>query len=227
MRNRTTSFFSSLVPAINAQVDVTFRQALLRGFGRANQEYQIEISRKNVEISEQEFRRRASELILQVQDRYWELEYSLGDVQVKEKSLQLAQTVLGQNRERFAVGTGARLQVVESEAEAALRQEELIRSRYTYRLVQDQLIQLVTNYEDPRQFPGEIVPSDPATSPNVPMESFEELQQLGTSSRPEVQQADLQIVAEQVNLELDQGSAAPQPGTGGRVPAIRPGRHLD
>ena len=227
VRNRTTSFFSSLVPAINAQVDVTFRQALLRGFGRANQEYQIEISRKNVEISEQEFRRRASELILQVQDRYWELEYSLGDVQVKEKSLQLAQTVLGQNRERFAVGTGARLQVVESEAEAALRQEELIRSRYTYRLVQDQLIQLVTNYEDPRQFPGEIVPSDPATSPNVPMESFEELQQLGTSSRPEVQQADLQIVAEKVNLELYPGPTASQPRAGGRVPAIRPGRYLD
>jgi len=200
VRNRTTSFFSSLVPAINAQVDVALRQALLRGFGRTSQEYQIEISRKNVEISEQEFRRSASELILQVQDRYWELEYSLGDMQVKEMSLQLAQTVLAQNRERFAVGTAARLQVVESEAEAALRQEELIRSRYGYRLVQDQLIQLVTNYEDPRQFPGEIVPSDPATSPNVPIESFEELQQVGTSSRPEVQQADLQIVAEKVNL---------------------------
>ncbi len=201
VRNRTTNFFSSLVPAINTQVDVTFRQALLRGFGRASQEYLIEISRRNVDISEQEFRRRASELILQVQDRYWELEHALGDVQVREKSLQLAQTVLAQNRERFAVGSAARLQVVESESEAALRQEELIRSRYSYRLVQDQLIRLITNYEDPRQFAGDVVPADPASIPNLPVDSFEELQRAAIASRPETQQAELQIAAERINLD--------------------------
>jgi len=130
-------------------------------------------------------------------------------VQVREKSLQLAQTVLQQNRERFAVGAAARLQVVESEAEAALRQEELIRSQYSYRLVQDQLIQLVTSYEDPRQFPGEIVPSDPALVPNVAVESFQELQQAAIGSRPEIQQAELRIAADKISLDQSRDRLRP------------------
>ena len=127
----------------------------MEGFGRIAADYEIEISRNNLEITEQEFKRTVTDLILEVLDRYWELRFALRDIEVKQKSSQLAETVLAQNKARFEVGTAARLQVVEAEAEVASRREELIASQFTYRQVQDQLIQLITNYQDPREFPGE------------------------------------------------------------------------
>jgi HAE1 family hydrophobic/amphiphilic exporter-1 len=209
VRNRTTSFFSSLVPSISAQFDVQFRQSLLQGFGRVGQEYQIEISRKNLEISKQEFKRRVTEVVYRVQDRYWELVYSLKDIQVKEKSLQLARTVLEQNRARLAVGTAARLEVVQAEAEAALREEELVRSRYAFRLVQDQLIQLIADYEDPREFPGQIVPSDPVRKPPQVEEPFEALQARALQTRPELEAAALEVATQEVNLKMTRNKLRP------------------
>lgn len=209
VRNRTTSFFNSLVPAINTQFEVVFRQNLLQGFGKVGQEYQIEIARNDSQTSEQEFKRLATDVILQVQDRYWELAYALRDSDVKEKSLQLAKTVMEQNRARYQVGTAARLEMVQAEAEVALRQEEFIRSKYNYRLVEDQLIQLVSNFEDPRQFPGDVVPGDPVSTPDAVVASFEELKNQALQSRPEVEQAKLDIASQKVNLNLTRNRLRP------------------
>ena len=52
-RNRTTNFFASLVPAIDTRFELLFRQNLLQGFGRILPDYQIEISRNDVSISEE------------------------------------------------------------------------------------------------------------------------------------------------------------------------------
>jgi outer membrane protein len=208
-RNRTTNFFSSLVPAINTQLEIEFRQNLLRGFGRADQEYRIEIAQNTAQTGEQEFRRRALDLLLQVQDRYWELEYAQRDIQVKEKSLQLARTILEQNQARLSVGTAARLEVIQTESEVALRQEELIRARYSYRLIQDQLIRLMTQLEDPRQFPGEIVPADPVAAPPPVAETFEQLKAVAYINRPEIEQARLDSASQRVNVNLTRDRLRP------------------
>jgi outer membrane protein len=208
-RNRTTNFFSSLVPAINTHVQVLLRQNLLEGLGRINPDYQIEISRNNVTISEQEFKRQLTDTIFQVQDSYWELQHALQDIELREKSLQLSNTILEQNQARLEVGTAARLEVVQAEAELALRREDLIRSRAGYRRIQDQLIQLVSTFDDPRAFPGEIIPVDPVATPPPVHESFEQLRQIALVNRPEVGQADLEVTNQQVALNRSRNSLRP------------------
>lgn len=209
LRTLSTSFFASLVPAINTSFQVSFRQNLLEGFGRIAADYEIEISRNNLEITEQEFKRTVTDLILEVLDRYWELRFALQDIEVKQKSSQLAETVLAQNKARFEVGTAARLQVVEAEAEVASRREELIASQFTYRQVQDQLIQLITNYQDPREFPGEVVPADQVYTPPKISEPFERLQAIALEQRPEIQQAELETLNQRVNLKVSQDRLKP------------------
>ena len=209
LRTLSTSFFASLVPAINTSFEVLFRQNLLEGFGRIAADYEIEISRNNLEITEQEFKRTVTDLILEVLDRYWELSFAVQDIEVKQKSSQLAKTVLAQNKARFEVGTVARLQVVEAQAEVASRREELIASQFAYRQVQDQLIKLITNYEDPRQFPGEVVPADQVYTPPKISEPFERLQSIALEQRPEIQQAELETLNQRVNLKVSRDRLKP------------------
>lgn len=208
-RGRTTSFFTNLIPAIDTSFDILFRQNLLKGFGRIPADYQIEISRNNLEISQQEFKRRTVELILQVQDEYWNLRFALEAIRVEETALDAARTLLEQNMARFEVGSASRLEVLQGEAEVALRQEERIRVGYRYRQIQDRLIRLISDYEDPRSFPYEIVPAD-LPDPNLQVsDSFEQLQEIARELRPELQQAALQIDNEKVSWDRSRNELRP------------------
>jgi len=85
----------------------------------------------------------------------------------------------------------------------------LVRSRYNYRLVQDQLIQLVSNFEDPRQFPGDLVPADPISRPDAVRASFAELKEQAFKARPEVEQAKLDLANQAVTLNLTRNRLRP------------------
>jgi outer membrane protein len=208
-RDRSTNTFSSLIPAINTGFEVMVTQDLMQGFGRILPDYQIEISRNNLEISLQEFRALVAATILQVQTQYWELAYAIEDIEVKKKSLEAANTLLEQNRAKLQVGTGARLDVTQSEAQVALSREQLIASQYNYRLAQDQFIGLITDYRDPRRFPGEVVPAEGIVSPPPVGESFDQLEAAAFRQRPELQQADLQIRNAQVTLDQSRNQLKP------------------
>ncbi len=208
-RNRTNNSFASLVPAISTDFSLTFRQNLLQGFGRVDADYDIEISRNDLQISEFEFERRLIETIGSVQEGYWDLQFALRDIEVQEKSLQLANTVLEQNQARFEVGSAARLEVIEAEAEVASRRELLIRARFDYRLAQDQLIRIITAHQDPRRFPAEIVPADGIYRPDEISSPFQDLYSQALQSRPELAQADLRIENQRLGLQRSRNRLKP------------------
>lgn len=208
-RNRTTNFFTSLIPAIRTEFAVLLRQDLLRGFGKAAAEYEIEISRNNEDITAEEFRERVTDIIVQVQDRYWELDYAVNDLEVRKKALEYAETVLNQNQARFEVGTASRLEVVEAEAEVAARREELIRAQFTYRRVQDALVQMISDFEDPWRFKGQIVPVVDIDVSDLPEEPFEKLMEVAGELRPEIQREDLNIANYMVSLERSRDQLRP------------------
>jgi len=208
-RNRTTNFFASLIPTIDTQFQILLKQNLFEGFMKADAEYDLEISRNNLKLSDEEFRGLLIQVVSQVQDQFWELEYSLKDIEVKQKSLELAETVHSQNQARLEVGSASRLEVIQTEAEVAARKEELIRSQFNYRRAQDQLVKLVTNFDDPRQFQGALVPEDPGPVVDGPLEVYSELVKSAEGLRPELRQADLAIANRQVELARSRDKLKP------------------
>jgi outer membrane protein TolC len=148
--------------------------------------------------------------VLQVQDRYWELIFAGEDIKVKQQSLDFANATLKQNRDRLEVGSAARLEVIQSEAEVAARQEELIRSQYTYRRTQDQLVKLISSYQDPREFSGEIQPVSPMQLPTASGNEFKQLFEYARAHRPEVIQADLDIGNRHITLESTRNRLKPR-----------------
>ncbi|MEE8347990.1 MAG: TolC family protein [Acidobacteriota bacterium] len=208
-RNRTTSFFSSFVPSIDTSFEIRFRQHLLEGFGGSRDDDQLKISQTDLEISQQEFRRRASEVILQVQQLYWDLRFSLEDIEARQKALETAQAILDQNEARFEVGSASRLEVVQGEAELALMEEQLIRARYRHLRTHDQLIRLISDYQDPKEFPAEIIPRDMPDTTLGPAEPFERLQAVAEKLRPELQQAELELENQRTRLDRSRNELQP------------------
>lgn len=148
-RNTSNSSFANLNPSYRVDFDLSFRQPLLRDFGKATTNRLIRIARTNLDISRENFEAQVVATLQSVEDAYWNLVEARAQLGVAEKSLALAEQLHEQNRIRVDVGTLAPLELVQSEAGIATRKEEIIRARGLVGDSQDVLRQLM-NLRDPK-----------------------------------------------------------------------------
>lgn len=146
-RFKTNSQFATLNPSYRADFDLNFRQPLLRNFGRLATNRLIRIARTNIDISRETFEQQVVATLQSVEDAYWNLVEAQEQLGVTEESRALAKQLHEQNRIRVDVGTLAPLELVQSEAGIATREEEVIRASALVGDSEDALRQLM-NLED-------------------------------------------------------------------------------
>src|SRR5205085_12625664 len=76
-RETTDATSSTLNPQVNPQLGVSFSQPLMRNFKIDATRRQIQIAKKNLDLSDSVFRQRVIEIINQVQRSYWDLVYAI------------------------------------------------------------------------------------------------------------------------------------------------------
>lgn len=197
-RSATNSLFATLNPSYRIDTDVTFRQPLLRDMGKLATERNIRIARTNKDISLENFELQVTDLILQVEQAYWNLAEAIAQLEVAQESLDLAKQLHEQNQIRVEVGTLAPLELVQSEAGVAQRQLDIIRARAAVGDRGDVLRQLLNIERD-----GELwsMPIDPTTDPFAdPFKvDIEKAVATALAERPEIQRKYLALS----NQELD------------------------
>ena len=77
IRSTTDSQFAALNPQYPTALTLTFTQPLVRGFRFDNSRRQIEIAKKNLSLTDTQFRQRAIDTITNVQRAYWDLVFAL------------------------------------------------------------------------------------------------------------------------------------------------------
>src|SRR6185295_5425487 len=139
----------SLNRASSGTVRYSATQHFLRDYGRSINARQFTVAKNNLEISEVQFEGQVIDLVTQAEKSYWDLVFTFEDLKVKQRSMDLAQKTLSDNRIQVDAGALASADLVQSESEVASRQEQLIDSNYTQVQVSDQIKKLVTNGPDP------------------------------------------------------------------------------
>lgn len=71
---------------------MTYTQPLVRGLPTDDSRRQIEIAKKNLTLTDVQFRQRATEVITRVEHAYWELVHALKNMQVQSEVLSGATT---------------------------------------------------------------------------------------------------------------------------------------
>lgn len=182
----------------------TFNQPLLRGFGRLATERNLLLARTNSQISRQEFERQTEDILRQVDDAYWNLVESREQVRVAEESLALARELHQRNEIQVEVGTLAPLELVQSEAQIATREEGLIGAQANVGDAADQLRRLL-NFP-----PGQLwdLPIQATTDPQTEALEVDLDQAIATAfaERPELRSQELAIE----NARLEQAFASNQ-----------------
>lgn len=111
-RTNTSNLNATLNPQYPTDLTLTYVQPLWRNFGFDLNRRNIEIAKKNLGLSDAQFRQRAIEVINQVEQAYWNLVFALRNLQVQIDAVKQARTQLESNQRQVEKGVLAPIDIV-------------------------------------------------------------------------------------------------------------------
>lgn len=179
---------------------VSYRQPLLRGAWRSyatSRQRQSEIS-WNVSLEHQ--RQVRQEVLLAVENTYWDLVATIEQLKVAETTLELGREQLDQNQRRLDAGVGTEVDVLQAQANVAVREQERLQAEVLVKVAADQLkASLFAN--DFARWDIEIEPITPlpADTTYTPV-PWQAALAVALEERPEMRQLRLQIQSAEIEL---------------------------
>ena len=207
LRQETNSAFYFLNPSYDSDFYLGLSQPLLRGFGVDVNRTGIEVARRSGEISRLEFERIVIGTLQAVESAYWNLVYQRDNLKVTERSLSLANDLLQQTQTRVRIGTSAPIDIVQSEATVATREQEIIVAQHAVDEAED-LLKRLMGFENAEDWRSRIVPLDSLEIvPSSP--DLDESITKAFARRLELQQSTLQREITQINYTAADNNTLP------------------
>jgi len=198
-RLTTNNQFVALNPQYPTSMSFTYLQPLWRGLKIDNNRRQIAIARKNLSLTDAQFRQRAIDTITNVQRAYWDLVFALRSLQVQRDAVTVAQTQLTHNKRLVQEGQLAPIDIVAAEAQISTYEQGVFSALEEVSRSENNLKNLIAENKSSPIWIESIVPSDPVDL-QVPAISLPDALQTAMANRPELQQA---TVVKEIN-EIDQ-----------------------
>jgi outer membrane protein TolC len=199
LRATTNNAFTALNPQYPTALTFNFTQPLVRGFRFDNSRRQIEIAKKNLSLTDTQFRQRAIDTITNVQRAYWDLVFALRNLQIQRDALQDARSQLDHNKRLVNEGVLAPIDVVSVEAQVAGLDQSVYSALEDVSRTENNLKNLIAVNRAAPLWNVSIIPTD-AVDLTPPQISLPEAMKLAMANRPELQQSN---VTQEIN-QIDQ-----------------------
>lgn len=199
-RLTTNNQFFALNPQFPTSLTFNYTQPLWRGLRIDNNRRQIQIARKNLSLTDAQFRQRAIDTITNVQRAYWDLAFALRSLQVQRDAVGVARTQLEHNRRLVEQGQLAPIDIVASEAQISTYERNVFSALEEVSRAENNLKNLIAENKDAEIWVESLVPTDPVDLA-IPAVSLPDAMKTAMENRPELQQSN---VLREIN-EIDQG----------------------
>jgi outer membrane protein TolC len=199
VRQTSNSQFSVLNPQYPTALTFSYTQPLVRGLRFDLPRRQIQVAKKNLSLTDAQFRQRAIEVITNVQRSYWDLVFALRDLQIQRDSLNDSRTQLAHNRRMVAEGSLAPIDVVAAETQVANFEQAEFSALEDVNRAENNLKNMIAENQKAKLWNVSIIPTDQADL-TLPQVSLPDAMSAAMQNRQELRQSDL---AREINL-LDQ-----------------------
>ncbi|HKP82650.1 MAG TPA: TolC family protein [Pyrinomonadaceae bacterium] len=186
----TNNQFTALNPQYPTSLTVSYTQPLWRGLKIDNTRRQIQIARKNLSLTDAQFRQRAIDTITNVQRAYWDLVFALRSLQVQRDAVTVAQTQLKHNKRLVEEGQLAPIDVVAAEAQISTYEQNVFSAIEEVSRSENNLKNLIAQNQKAELWAEAIVPTDSAEL-TVPDVSLPDALKTAMENRPELQQSNV------------------------------------
>ncbi len=212
--NRTASDPTSyqIDPAYTSSLNLTISQPLLKGRGSEVQTATVEAAEKQLQMTYFLVQSEAADLAATVKNSYWELVYSLQEIEVRRLSLTLAERLLNETKIKIEAGRLAPVEIFQPESEVARREQLLITGERAIGFAEDNL-KILLNFKNWER------PIKPLDLPVITNESvnLETVMKNALLNRPDLQAAMVRIDAAKIIAKQKENYTLPQLSLYGRA----------
>lgn len=124
-RLSNNNLFNDLNPTYATGFTLNYTQPLLRGRRIDDTRRRIEIAKRNLSLTDIQFRQRVTDVITSVEEAYWQLVYALRNFQVQTEAVNQSKAQVESNRRQVAQGVLAPIDVVEAEAQVKIYEQNV------------------------------------------------------------------------------------------------------
>jgi Outer membrane protein len=208
-RLSTNNFFNGLNPSFSTEFKLTYTQPLMRGRKTDDNRRRIEIARKNLSLTDVQFRQRATEVITRVEQAYWELVYALRNLQVQTDAVKQARAQVETNRRQVKQGVLAPIDVVEAEAQVKNFEQHVYAAQEEVTRAENSLKTLFLPDRNADAWSRPLVPVTPINldAPRIPLA---EALNTALSNRLELAELRTNAEANQINTRYYRDQTKPQ-----------------
>ena len=199
IRLTTNNLFTALNPQYPTALTFNYTQPLLRGLRFDQNRRQIEVAKKNLSLTDAQFRQRTIETIAGVQRAYWDLVFALRNLQIQRDAVRDARTQLEHNKRLVAEGMLAPIDVVAADAQVSGFEESVYSALEDVSRAENNLKNLIAENRQAPLWSASIVPTD-AVDLQAPPVTLPDALRTAMENRPELKESD---VARAIN-EIDQ-----------------------
>jgi HAE1 family hydrophobic/amphiphilic exporter-1 len=210
-RLNTTNQNATLNPQFPTAFTFTYAQPLLRGLRFDNNRRTIEIAKKNLSLTDAQFRQRAIEVISQVEQSYWDLVFSLRNLQVQIDAVRQARVQVESNQRLVAQGVLAPIDIVAANTQVTTFEQNVYTAQEAVTRAENTLKTLILAERTAALWSRPLTPVTPVSlePPRVPLEQAvraaidnrPELSQLQTSA--EINGIDTRFYRDQSRPQVD------------------------
>jgi HAE1 family hydrophobic/amphiphilic exporter-1 len=210
-RLQTNNQNVTLNPQYPAALTLTYTQPVLRGLRFDQNRRAIEIAKKNLSLTDAQFRQRAIETITQVEQAYWDLVFALRNLQVQIDAVKQARTQVESNQRLVKEGVIAPIDIVAANTQVTTFEQNVYTAQEAVTRAENTLKTLILPDRNAPLWSKPITPVTPVSlePPRVPLEQATaaalktrpELSQLQTNA--EINQIDTRFYRDQTRRRLD------------------------
>ncbi len=206
-RTATNSQFYFLNPSWGTGLTARLNQPLLRNFGTLVTRSRIVVAQTNRDQAAETLKTQVIATLQQVEQAYWDFAAAKVLVDVKLQSLELAQKLLKETKERIRVGTSAPIDLVQSEASVATRNQDLILARNAQANSEDALKQ-VLGFQTPAEWAMKIIAAEPYVFEPLDVDLASSIE-TALKERPEIIRQEMSLDITNLNVKLARNAVLP------------------
>ncbi|MGB8510288.1 MAG: TolC family protein, partial [Pyrinomonadaceae bacterium] len=201
----------TLNPQFLSALTFTYTQPILRGRRFDQNRRLIEIAKKNLSLTDAQFRQRAIETITQVEQSYWDLVFALRNLQVQIDAVKQARTQVESNQRLVEHGVLAPIDIVAANTQVTTFEQNVYTAQEAVTRAENTLKTLILPDRTAALWSRPLTPVTPVNleAPRVPLEQAvsaalrnrQELAQLQASA--DINTIDLRFYRDQTKPQVD------------------------
>jgi HAE1 family hydrophobic/amphiphilic exporter-1 len=207
----TNNTFTQLNPQYPTSLNMQLTQPLLRGFRYDTNRRTLDLAKKNIQLTQSQFRQRVMQIVQQTEQAYWELVYAYTNLQVQLEAVEIARQQDESNRRQEQQGLLAPIDVVAAQTQLANFEINAYAAQTALTRAENSLKALILADRSSPMWASALIPLTP-TNTVPPITPLQDAVTEALRSRPEttnvqisgqINQNDTRYFREQIKPQVD------------------------